>query len=420
MEELVYTIKVCYENDIRRIQFRKTTNFFHVVELVNERFPSLKGKDYSLYWRDSEGEMIICSLEDEFQDALYTSLVNNEILRLEVRLRQEQVETLKFTHSNFSCDECGVAPIVGIRYKHTVCHTYNYCKACEKGRKFVVESINDPTMKGEGLPLTNNLKPTATAELITDSAEPIPPAHHSIEEGLRKISLIYNKVVKESYENLSSQLTAVVRDILIPLTTEEETKAALQRISDFIFDISTKDKTYTRLFANLYRDLTQENPWFKNLAELKYRDTRLTLIDIKIIDPNVDYNGYTNFVKNTHESVSLLSFLTYLGKNGVVKKSLILKIIRSLVMRICVAVFRADKALEVNEMMNYLVIIFDRDIIVRDVGDFMEEENESDEEDRRFIKDSMTELAKCKSKDCPGITNRTMFSLQDLIRKYNN
>lgn len=420
MEELVYTIKVCYDNDIRRIQFRKTANFFHVVELVTEHFPSLKGKDYSLYWRDSEGEMILCSLEEEFQDALYTSLVNNEILRLEVRLRQHQVETLQFTHSNFSCDECGVTPIVGIRYKHTVCHTYNYCEVCEKGRKFVVESINHSTMKGEGLPVTDSLKPTAAAELIEDTTEPIPPAHLSVEDGLRKISLIYNKIVKESYENLSSQLTTVVREILTPLTTEEETKAALQRISDFTFYISTKDKTYTHLFANLYRDLTQENPWFKNLAELKYRDTRLALIDIQIIDPNVDYNGYTNFLKTTHDRVSVLSFLTCLAKNGVVKKSLVLKIIRSLLMKICVAVSRADKALEINEIMNYLVIVFDRDIIARDSGDVMEEENESDEEDRLFIKETMTELAKCKSKDCPGITNRTMFSFQDLIRKYNN
>jgi len=56
----------------------------------------------------------------------------------------------------------------------------------------------------EGLPVTNNLKPPATAGLIDDTS------HHSIEEGLPRISPIYNKVVKESYENLSS----VARGIL--------------------------------------------------------------------------------------------------------------------------------------------------------------------------------------------------------------
>jgi len=29
------------------------------------------------------------------------------------------------------CDGCGVKPIVGIRYKCTVCYDFDYCENCE-------------------------------------------------------------------------------------------------------------------------------------------------------------------------------------------------------------------------------------------------------------------------------------------------
>lgn len=35
-------------------------------------------------------------------------------------------------HSNVSCDGCGVHPIVGNRYKCTVCEDFDYCEACEE------------------------------------------------------------------------------------------------------------------------------------------------------------------------------------------------------------------------------------------------------------------------------------------------
>jgi hypothetical protein len=35
-------------------------------------------------------------------------------------------------HNRVSCDGCGVSPIVGIRYKCTVCHDFDYCENCER------------------------------------------------------------------------------------------------------------------------------------------------------------------------------------------------------------------------------------------------------------------------------------------------
>jgi hypothetical protein len=36
------------------------------------------------------------------------------------------------THDRCSCDGCGVFPIVGTRYKCSVCKNFDYCSRCEE------------------------------------------------------------------------------------------------------------------------------------------------------------------------------------------------------------------------------------------------------------------------------------------------
>ena len=38
----------------------------------------------------------------------------------------------KVVHENVECDGCGVSPIVGIRYKCSVCKDFDYCEICEE------------------------------------------------------------------------------------------------------------------------------------------------------------------------------------------------------------------------------------------------------------------------------------------------
>jgi hypothetical protein len=42
------------------------------------------------------------------------------------------VKKSKFTHSRVTCDGCGIKPIVGNRWKCSVCEDFDYCDNCEK------------------------------------------------------------------------------------------------------------------------------------------------------------------------------------------------------------------------------------------------------------------------------------------------
>ena len=45
---------------------------------------------------------------------------------------QEDGETRQTSHTNVACDGCGCNPIVGFRYKCSVCKDFDFCSACEE------------------------------------------------------------------------------------------------------------------------------------------------------------------------------------------------------------------------------------------------------------------------------------------------
>jgi len=53
----------------------------------------------------------------------------------------------KVEHTNVACDGCDVAPIVGPRYKCSVCKDFDFCKNCEErmDHPHAFLKINDPS-----------------------------------------------------------------------------------------------------------------------------------------------------------------------------------------------------------------------------------------------------------------------------------
>ena len=46
-------------------------------------------------------------------------------------LREKKEAQAKVVHTNYTCDNCGVNPIVGIRYKCSFRPNYDLCQKCE-------------------------------------------------------------------------------------------------------------------------------------------------------------------------------------------------------------------------------------------------------------------------------------------------
>ena len=57
----------------------------------------------------------------------------------------------KVMHFGVKCDQCGKYPIIGCRYKCSVCPNFDYCEECEKKYSHIHNhaffKISNPSMK---------------------------------------------------------------------------------------------------------------------------------------------------------------------------------------------------------------------------------------------------------------------------------
>jgi hypothetical protein len=59
------------------------------------------------------------------------ALFSQEQIEFIRNIVREETGQSKVVHSRFTCDGCGVHPIVGVRYNCTVCHDFDFCENCE-------------------------------------------------------------------------------------------------------------------------------------------------------------------------------------------------------------------------------------------------------------------------------------------------
>ena len=98
--------------------------------MAQEVKKEIKNKENELhqkYIKDNE------LAENEFGGQLMqmSSLVKSNIL-------QKKNNSCKTVHSNIKCQQCSKNPIIGYRYKCSVCPDYNLCEECEE------KNVNHP------------------------------------------------------------------------------------------------------------------------------------------------------------------------------------------------------------------------------------------------------------------------------------
>ncbi|XP_041049165.1 sequestosome-1 isoform X1 [Carcharodon carcharias] len=124
--------------EIRRftVDHGVSTSFTYLYKKVASVFQSLRSENFQMYYKDEEGDMIAFSSDDELMMAL--SFLKEGTFRVYIRDKKEckhgQDKGAGPIHPSIICDACN-GPVIGPRYKCSVCPDYDLCGAC-KGKGF--------------------------------------------------------------------------------------------------------------------------------------------------------------------------------------------------------------------------------------------------------------------------------------------
>lgn len=233
-----------------------------------------------------------------------------------------------------------------------------------------------------------------------------------IDKTINDIRIYLNKITNKNYEIQKEKIFQLIEDIL-KLSEGEDNSSDdvknenLRKIARFIFEISSSNKFFCELYANLYNELIN-----------KYTDIFIhTLNDFVInfkesiqtfsyCDPDKDYDKYCLFVKESDKKKAITTFIIMLLNRDVISREQIIEITQFFTQIIQKYIDESNRINEVEELGEILYILIS-------LGNQRISELHSDI--WKEIITSVRFFTTLKIKEHKSISSRFIFKMNDVI-----
>jgi hypothetical protein len=215
------------------------------------------------------------------------------------------------------------------------------------------------------------------------------------------IRAMINKMTDKNYTDLKNKIVDIIEKIV-----SENTDTDLSGIGGNIFDIASSNRYYSRIYADLYAELSSKFEFIKTKYQENFEKFTGLFNNIEYVDPNVNYDKFCEINKVNEKRKSLAAFYINLMNCGVISKSEIIQITRNLLSKIYEYISLENKKNEVEELTENIAILYKKDLY----------ESEEYEKIEGFtIGEIIEKIANSKVKDYKSLTNKALFKFMDLI-----
>ena len=219
------------------------------------------------------------------------------------------------------------------------------------------------------------------------------------------IRLYFNKLTDKTFLDMRKKIIEQIEKMCLDFTNEEDKIVT----AEVIYELSSSNKFYSRIFTELYSELAVKYDWIKMAFNAHYANVMSLYNNIEYFDSDKDYNKFCDMNKTNEKRKSTTLFLVNLANNGFIEKIGVFNILKQLLQMILIMITQPDKKNEVDELTENIAILFSKEIIDGFVV------NEEHCIDGNNINTVITNLAKCKVKDYPSLSNKSIFKCMDLV-----
>ena len=214
-----------------------------------------------------------------------------------------------------------------------------------------------------------------------------------------------NKLTDKNYIDMRNKIVDVIDNLIAENIDSEE----MIRVSTVIFDIASTNRFYSKIYADLYSDLSLKYEILKTMIETNLNKFAELFNVIEYVDSNINYDKFCENNKRNEKRKSLSAFYINLMINGIIPEKTIMNITRNLLHQIYTFISLDDKKNEVDELTENIAILYKKEIYNDDDGD------EYSQIDGYTISEVIEKIAKSKVKDYKSLTNKSLFKFMDMI-----
>jgi hypothetical protein len=222
---------------------------------------------------------------------------------------------------------------------------------------------------------------------------------------------IMNKLTDKTFQDMRGKIFDILDTIINSSDFNKEIETI---ISTVIYDISSTNKFFSKIYADLYAELVKKYDCLHTVFTTNFNKFADQYETIQYVDPDINYDGFCENNKINEHRRAKTQFMMNLALNGFISKLSVARILRQLLDTIMSTINRSDKKNEVDEMIENMAILFNEDLICAAQDDSDCEEDELEISGRTIV-DTITLLANRKVKDYKSLSNKAIFKCMDLI-----
>lgn len=224
---------------------------------------------------------------------------------------------------------------------------------------------------------------------------------------IQEIRIILNKMTEKNYDTCRDKILVLLEELLsVGDTSGESCESEYQKVCEFLFQIASNNKFYSKIYANLYGSLVEYNTCFAEMLDKSIGNYMSLFHNISFVSADEDYDKFCDFTKENEKRRALSTFMMEIVKTGTLNAFVIENIIYTLHDNIENSINELNKTELVCELSSNSIILIGQLFTLNPL--------------HTKIVDYVKTMKSRKAKDYTSLSSRTVYQYMDLYDKISS